>query len=864
MPESFPSIFPTLREQTLAEIKKAFEGNATETAWARQFLDSFADEIQELSPGAFLNSFKDILQHVGAANGELVRWHAALSTLRRHFLPYLGTAAIRAEDLWQQARTLLGEAVEQAGTSQSMRVGQQMMTLQAIGRTLLSALNVSELMDILARNLPQAGIPSCYLSLYANPDSPTGQSRVILAYNEHERIDLDSEGQLFPSRQLAPTGMFPSDRRYTMVVEALYFRERQLGFVIFEEGAENIVAQIAHFTGTPGENPLRGQISSALQVDLLVQQVQEHAAELAREQYVIDTFLETVPDRIYFKDCQGRITRANKAHALRMGLHDPKEELGKTDFDFFPRDVAQSRYNEEQDIIRTGQAMINKESADRGPDGSTIWSLVTKMPLRDERGDIIGTFGISRDITALKLAEQELVQYRDHLAELVKERTADLSRSNTRLRDEVVVRTRIEQALRDSEEQYRLLAENVPDGIVIVQDGKLMFSNTVFGNMIGAAPAELLTTDLIQVFHVSARQALQNVIKQEVPDLPEAPQRQMELLRRDGRTLWAEIERAPIMWDGQSALLLTIRDITERKLREQRLEEERARLQQENLTLKSTIKERFRFGELVGKSPAMQRVYELIISAATSDVNVMIVGESGTGKELIAQTLHQVSPRKTKFFVPVNCASIPETLFEREFFGHRKGAFTGADRDTPGLFDKAHQGTLFLDEVTELTPGTQAKLLRVLQDGGYTPLGSTQPKQADVLIIAATNTNCQEQIAKERLRKDFFYRIGVIEITVPPLRERKEDLSLLIEHILNQYSQKQLAMHGSAPVDLPTDQSMLPGELVQGLYAYDWPGNVRELQNVLQRYLATHNIQAVLQTLGVSANSRLSVSHEGP
>lgn len=126
-------------------------------------------------------------------------------------------------------------------------------------------------------------------------------------------------------------------------------------------------------------------------------------------------------------------------------------------------------------------------------------------------------------------------------------------------------------------------------------------------------------------------------------------------------------------------------------------------------------------------------------------------------------------------FVPVNCASIPETLFEREFFGHRKGAFTGADRNTPGLFDLAHQGTLFLDEVTELSPGAQAKLLRVLQDGEYTPLGSTTPRQADVVIVAATNQNCQKEITRERLRKDFFYRIGVIEIAVPPLRDRKED-----------------------------------------------------------------------------------------
>jgi transcriptional regulator with PAS, ATPase and Fis domain len=311
------------------------------------------------------------------------------------------------------------------------------------------------------------------------------------------------------------------------------------------------------------------------------------------------------------------------------------------------------------------------------------------------------------------------------------------------------------------------------------------------------------------------------------------------------------------VWNSQPAQLLTIRDITDRKRQEQRLEEERTRLEAENLSLKSSIKERYRFGALVGKSPAMQRVYELIVSAAASGVNVLISGESGTGKELIARTLHQVSRRKDHAFVPVNCASIPETLFEREFFGHRKGSFTGADRDAPGLFDKAHQGTLFLDEVTELTPGMQAKLLRVLQDGEYTPLGSTTAKQADVVIIAATNKDYQEEIRQNRLRKDFFYRIGVIEIRVPALRERKDDLPLLLEHILEDYRQKQMQLQGNSPQELPVSQTMLPGELVQVFYTYNWPGNVRELQNVVQRYLATQDAPAILALLGRSGGSRL-------
>ncbi|GAK50069.1 PAS modulated sigma54 specific transcriptional regulator, Fis family [Candidatus Moduliflexus flocculans] len=852
-------LFTINRETILTKMNAALPVEMYDPAWLAELLESFSAELGGETE-RFLRAFKAIVQRVGANDGDLSGWHDALSALRRCVRPALEQTPLlaRAEDLWQQARTLLGEAIEQARTSQMMQAGQQIMTLQALGQTLLSVLDVSELMDILAQKLPQVGIPSCYLSLYADPEHPAATSHLILAYDETGRIQVAPDAQYFPSRQLVPAGILPHRRRYTLTVEALYFRERQLGFALFEEGADNFLSGISQFTGIPGENPLRGQISSALQADLLVQQVQEHAAELAREKYVTDTFLETVPDQIYFKDCQSRITRANNAHALRFGLTNPREELGKTDFDFFQADVAHVQYAEEQAIIQTGQAMINKEVAETSLDGQERWSLVTKMPLRDERGEIIGTFGISRDITALKFAEQELVQYRDHLSELVKERTADLSRSNARLHAEIVDRERMEQALRSSEQQYRLLAENVPDGIVIVQNGGVAFSNAAFGNMAGYAPERLTEIDLMQVFHAPARQMLHACFEQKEPASVQA-----ELLRPDGRALWTEIECAAIVWNGQPAFLLTIHNITERKLREQQLEEERARLQQENLNLKSTIKERYRFGELVGKSPAMQRIYELMLSAASSDVNVLIVGESGTGKELIARTLHQISPRKTKPFVAVNCASIPETLFEREFFGHRKGAFTGADKDTPGLFDRAHQGIMFLDEVTELTPGTQAKLLRVLQDGSYTPLGSNIPRQADVLMLAATNKPPQEEIAQGRLRKDFFYRIGVIELAVPPLRERKDDLPLLLEYLLEQYCQKQAQIHGKLPADLPTDHTQLPGELAQALYAYDWPGNVRELQNVLQRYLVTRDLATILHTLGSFTPSVSPVNAQG-
>jgi len=236
------------------------------------------------------------------------------------------------------------------------------------------------------------------------------------------------------------------------------------------------------------------------------------------------------------------------------------------------------------------------------------------------------------------------------------------------------------------------------------------------------------------------------------------------------------------------------------------------------------MKDRYRFGDIIGKSLAMQEVYELITKASATDAHVVIYGESGTGKDLVAQTIHQLSKRRKKVFIPVNCGSIPETLVESEFFGHRKGSFTGALRDKTGFFDAAHKGTLFLDEVGELPLAVQVKLLRAIEGKGYTPVGDQTVKYTDVRIIAATNRNLKEHIKQGLMREDFFYRINVIPITAPPLRDRKEDIPLLVEHFLKQYGG-------------PKKHPVLPGRILEALYRYDWPGNIRQLQNVLQRYL---------------------------
>ena len=247
-------------------------------------------------------------------------------------------------------------------------------------------------------------------------------------------------------------------------------------------------------------------------------------------------------------------------------------------------------------------------------------------------------------------------------------------------------------------------------------------------------------------------------------------------------------------------------------------------------TLAADVAASGRFGRIIGKSPAMLDVYQFILNAAETEASVAIYGESGTGKELVAQTIHQMSRRKHAKFVAVNCGAIPETLFESEFFGYRKGAFTGAAADKKGFLDLAHQGTLFLDEVGELMPTMQVKLLRALQNGEYTPVGDNVSQRANVRVIAATNQELREQIRKGVMREDFFYRIHVIAINLPPLRSRKEDLPLLIEHFLQQQGE-----------GLRLKQ--LPNKMFEALLNYDWPGNIRELHNELHRYLATGQLE---------------------
>ncbi|MFT5695833.1 MAG: transcriptional regulator with PAS, ATPase and Fis domain, partial [Myxococcota bacterium] len=248
------------------------------------------------------------------------------------------------------------------------------------------------------------------------------------------------------------------------------------------------------------------------------------------------------------------------------------------------------------------------------------------------------------------------------------------------------------------------------------------------------------------------------------------------------------------------------------------------RLRAENLYLRQEVERRFSYDGIIGDSPAMQRVFEVMKKVAETDATVLITGETGTGKELVARAIHYSGSRREQRFVAQNCGALPDTLLESELFGHRRGAFTGANQDKQGLFEMADRGTIFLDEIGETEPGMQVRLLRVLQEGEIRPLGSSDTLNVDVRVLAATNRNLQDRVTEDRFREDLFYRLRVVEIEVPPLRERRSDIPALAHHFLesaNERMSRTLKGFSNAAMDLLT--------------AYAWRGNVRELENEIER-----------------------------
>ena len=271
---------------------------------------------------------------------------------------------------------------------------------------------------------------------------------------------------------------------------------------------------------------------------------------------------------------------------------------------------------------------------------------------------------------------------------------------------------------------------------------------------------------------------------------------------------------------------------------------EKINLQKENILLKQVVRDRYHFGNIIGQSPKMVALYDLLEKVSPTKTNILIAGESGTGKELVAKAIHYNSPRKEKPFVTLNCGAIPETLIESELFGHMKGAFTDAIATKKGLFEVADEGTIFLDEISELPLLMQVKLLRVLQDKEFKRVGGTEDIRVDVRIISATNKDLEGAVREKLFREDLFYRLNVIQIKLPPLRDRKEDIPILANHFLKKYSE-----------ELNKNILKISPETLQILLHYEYPGNVRELQNIIERAVALEGSQ---ELTAINLNSYLS------
>jgi PAS domain S-box-containing protein len=394
----------------------------------------------------------------------------------------------------------------------------------------------------------------------------------------------------------------------------------------------------------------------------------------------------------------------------------------------------------------------------------------------------------------------------------------------------------------ESERDNQLLLSSVGDGIYSIDsDGLATFVNPAGARMLGWEPQDMIGKNIHRIHHHSHADGSHYPVEdcpiyKAVRDGVVHEGRQEVFWRRDGSGFPVEFTSTPVISDGRIAgAVVVFRDITERRNTENQLQsalEElkilKQRLEEQNAYLQEEIHIEHNFREIVGQSDPILKIIKQIDVVAPTDASVLINGESGTGKELIARAIHQASRRSASPLIRVNCAAIPTELFESEFFGHIRGAFTGAVRDRVGRFELADGGTLFLDEIGEIPLELQSKLLRVLQEGQFERVGEERTRKVDVRIIAATNRDLRQEVTAKRFREDLYFRLNVFPIQSPALRDRAMDIPQLAAHFLKQTSQR-LNMPGRR----------LRNTDIERLQHYSWPGNIRELQNVIERALIT-------------------------
>ena len=383
-----------------------------------------------------------------------------------------------------------------------------------------------------------------------------------------------------------------------------------------------------------------------------------------------------------------------------------------------------------------------------------------------------------------------------------------------------IERKRAEEKLRQDERELRRITDAIPQAIsVLAPDGTILYANEVVLDYTGLSLEDVKADDFrARLFHPDDLERFRDERKQAL-SRGEPFEAELRARRKDGQYRWFLVRYNPLR-DDEGRIIrwyATGIDIDDRKQAEERV-------QKENLALREEIDHSSMFEEIVGSSEALRKVLAQVAKVAPVDSTVLILGETGTGKELIARAIHKRSKRSSRAFIRVNCAAIPQSLIASELFGHEKGAFTGALQKRLGRFELADGGTIFLDEIGELPAETQIALLRVLQEREFERVGASQPISVDVRVLAATNRDLKAAVAAGAFRQDLFYRLNVFPIQIPSLRERADDIPLLVEYLIERYAKK-----AGKKIRNIRKQTL---ELFQ---AYDWPGNIRELQNVIER-----------------------------
>jgi formate hydrogenlyase transcriptional activator len=435
-----------------------------------------------------------------------------------------------------------------------------------------------------------------------------------------------------------------------------------------------------------------------------------------------------------------------------------------------------------------------------------VWS----SPIISHDGNVLGTFGMyNREVRHPSPAEMQLIDYASRIAGIAIER--DRSKSALTLAFEKI---------KKSETELREIVDVIPQTIIVLNpDGKAIYANRVALEYTGLSLDDVRGDDFrARVFHPDDVQRLREERHKGLSGT--APfENEQRALGKDGKYRWFLIRYNPLLDESGKVIrwYATGTDIDDRK----RVED---RLRNETVALREEIVRSSMFEEIVGSSESLRKVLAQVSRVAPTDSTVLIQGETGTGKELIARAIHNRSKRANRAFIRVNCAAIPPSLIASELFGHEKGSFTGALQRRLGRFESADGGTIFLDEIGELPPETQVALLRVLQERDFERVGGNQTISVDVRVLAATNRDLSSAAAEDTFRRDLFYRLNVFPIQVPPLRDRVDDIPLLVEYLVDRYAKKAGKRIRS-----------ISKETLNLFQNYDWPGNIRELQNVVER-----------------------------